>query len=75
MSQESIDQEDIECTLVVSHEYIRGIFLDIGVTLYLHRKEEGITENVRPYFARPVTPEMSVTNATTDDDGNTYDNG
>jgi hypothetical protein len=75
VSQETINQEDVKSTLMVGYEYIRSVFLDIWVTLYLYWKEEGITEDIRPNFARPVTPEMSVANATTDDDGGAHDNG
>jgi hypothetical protein len=68
MSQESINQEDIECALVVGYEYIRGVFLDIRITLHLHGQEQCVAEYVGPNLSWPIAPEMGIADATTDDD-------
>jgi hypothetical protein len=44
MSQETINQEDVECTLMVGYEYIRGILAYIRVAFYLYRKQQDITK-------------------------------
>jgi hypothetical protein len=72
VSQETINQEDVKSTLMVGYEYIRSVFLDIRVTLYLDWQEQGITHNIGPNFSWPVTPEVGIADATSDDDGCTY---
>jgi hypothetical protein len=72
VSQETINQEDVESSLMVGNEYIRSVFLYIRIALYLYRQEQGITHDVGPNLARPIAPEVGIADATSDDDGCTY---
>ena len=75
VSQESVYQEDVEGSLVIGHEHIRGVFAYVRVTLHSYGEQKHVAEEDGPNLARPIAPEMGVADAAADDDGEACDDG
>ena len=60
---------------MVGYEHIRSILLDIRITLHFYRQQKRVTDDIGPNLTWPITPEMSIADATSDDDGSSYENG
>ena len=56
----AIDQENVECTLMVAHKDIRLALFEMLASLHMHRQPEHGDYDTRPQMGWPVTPEMSV---------------
>ena len=60
---------------MVGNKYVRSVFLDIRVTLHFYRQQKRVTDDIGPNLTWPITPEMSIADATSDNDSSTYEDG
>ena len=67
--QEAIHEEDIVRALVIGHEHIGLILLQILPSLYMHRQQHDVAHHPTPYMCRPITPEVCVAYGAADDGG------
>ena len=80
-AQETVDEEDVEGTLMVGHEDVRLVLLQMLATFDSHRDKEGAEDNPGPPAAGIIAPEMAVANGGADanrdggDDGDKDDDG
>ena len=59
-SQEAVDQEDVESTLMIGNKHITLILLQMFPTLYLHRQEKETDPQDRPPLAGIISPEVTI---------------
>ena len=74
-SQESIDQEDIEGSLVVAHKDIRLPSDQVFAPLDLDWQEQDAHDKPCPPFAGIIAPEVSATDRASDDHGQSREDG
>ena len=61
---EAVNQEDIESTLMIGHENITLILLEMLTSLYFYRQKEDADPKPGPILTRIITPEMTITQHT-----------
>ena len=61
-AQETVDEEDVEGTLMVGHEDVRLVLLQMLATFDGHRDKEDAEDNPGPPAAGIIAPEMAVAN-------------
>ena len=59
-SQEAVDQENVESTLMIGYKHITLILLQMFPTLYLHRQEKETDPQDRPPLAGIISPEVAI---------------
>ena len=66
-AQESVDKEDVHCTLVVDDEYIRGMAVEMVAPFYFYGQQEDAAYEDAPIFSGVVAPDVSVAHEASDD--------
>ena len=60
-AKEAVNQEDIESTLMIGHENITLVLLEMLTSLHLYRQEKDADPKPGPILTRIITPEMTIT--------------
>lgn len=58
--EETVDEEDVECSLVVGHKDIALLGVEILASLNVYGQEKEVAGDARPYLPGIVAPEVSV---------------
>ena len=59
-AQKTVYQEDIESALMIGHENITLVLLEMLTSLHLYRQEEDADPKPSPILARIIAPEMAI---------------
>ena len=56
----SVNQENVERTLMVGHKHVTLVFFQMFASLHLYRYQKHLEDNLSPYMARHVAPEVPI---------------